>query len=86
MLFDALTEREIEIVRLIADGLSNREIGRRLNVTTETVKWYNKRIFAKLDVRSRTQAVARARESGLLQESAAPPPPAWRSKMAGFDR
>lgn len=63
---ESLSEREIEVLRLIADGLSNGDIAARLFLAPETVKWYNKQIFGKLDVHSRTQAVARATELGLL--------------------
>jgi len=69
-LFDPLTEREIEILRLIAEGFTNREIAQELVITLETVKWYNKQIYSKLGVHSRTQAVVCAREVGLLD---APP-------------
>jgi len=51
---------------LIAEGLSNREIGERLYVALDTVKGHNRRIFDKLQVQHRTEAVARARELGLL--------------------
>jgi non-specific serine/threonine protein kinase len=63
---EPLTDRELEILRLIAEGLSNREIARKLVVALGTVKWYNKQIYSKLGVHSRTQAVARAREVGLF--------------------
>jgi len=65
-LSEPLSARELEILRLIAQGLSNREIGERLSFALSTVKGYNQEIFDKLQVRSRTQAVARARELGLL--------------------
>lgn len=65
-LIDALTEREQEILSLIAEGLSNQAIADRLFLTLGTVKWYNKHIYSKLDVRSRTQAIIRARDLGLL--------------------
>jgi predicted ATPase/DNA-binding NarL/FixJ family response regulator len=61
-----LTERELEILHLVADGLSNREIADQLAFSVNTVKWYAKEIFSKLHVSSRTQAVTRARELGLL--------------------
>jgi predicted ATPase/DNA-binding CsgD family transcriptional regulator len=67
-LLDPLKERENDILRLIADGLTNREIAQELFIAVETVKWYNKQIYSKLDVSSRTQAAARARELGLLDE------------------
>jgi non-specific serine/threonine protein kinase len=63
---DPLTERELDILRLIAEGLSNREIAQALIISLSTVKWYNKQIYGKLGVGSRTQAVAQAREQGLL--------------------
>ncbi len=58
--------RETQILELIALGLRNREIGERLFLSEETVKWYLKRLFAKLDVRSRTEAIATARRKGIL--------------------
>ena len=66
LLPDPLTERELDILGRIADGLSNREIGQALFITVDTVKWYNKQIYSKLGVNSRTQAVARAQELGVL--------------------
>ncbi len=68
LLVEALSEREREIIHLIDGGLSNREIGENLFISYETVKWYNKRIYAKLGVGKRTQAVAKAREFGLLED------------------
>lgn len=65
-LFEPLSQRELEILHLIADGLSNREIGERLFLALDTVKGHNRRIFGKLDVQRRTEAIARARELGLL--------------------
>ncbi len=65
-LLDALTEREQEILGLIAQGLSNQAIANRLFLTLGTVKWYNRHIYSKLGVRSRTQAIIRARELALL--------------------
>ncbi len=61
-----LTERELEILQLIADGLSNREIAEQLVLAVSSVKWYTNQIFSKLHVGSRTQAVAQARTLGLL--------------------
>lgn len=63
---EALSEREHEVLRLIAQGLSNREIGQRLCLALSTVKGHNMRIFEKLQVQRRTEAVARARELGLV--------------------
>jgi LuxR family maltose regulon positive regulatory protein len=65
-LVDPLSERELEVLRLIAEGLSNREIGERLFLALDTVKGHNRRIYDKLGVQRRTEAIARARESGLL--------------------
>lgn len=65
-LIEPLSERELEILRLIAQGLSNQEITQKLFVALSTVKRHNLRIFAKLQAKSRTEAVARARELGLL--------------------
>jgi LuxR family maltose regulon positive regulatory protein len=65
-LIEPLTERELEVLRLIAQGLSNREIGERLFLALSTVKGHARIIFDKLQVKSRTEAVARARELGLL--------------------
>lgn len=63
---DPLTGRELEVLRLIADGLSNDQIGGRLFLALDTVKGHNRRIFEKLNVRRRTEAVARARGLGLI--------------------
>ncbi len=63
---EPLSDREIEILRLIAQGLSNAEIGKRLYLALNTIKGHNLRIFGKLQVQNRTEAVARARELGLL--------------------
>lgn len=65
-LIDPLSDRELEVLRLVAQGLSNEEISKRLFLSVNTVKGHNLRIFGKLQVKSRTEAVARARELGLL--------------------
>jgi LuxR family maltose regulon positive regulatory protein len=65
-LIEPLTGRELEILRLIAKGLSNREIGERLFLALSTVKGHNRIIFDKLQVQSRTEAIARARQLSLL--------------------
>ena len=61
------SHREIEILNLISDGLSNREISQKLYLALDTVKWYNKHLFAKLGVKNRTQALNMARHYRLLQ-------------------
>lgn len=65
-LIEPLSQRELEVLRLIAQGLSNREISEQLFLALITVKGHNQKIFAKLQAQRRTEAVARARELGLL--------------------
>jgi LuxR family maltose regulon positive regulatory protein len=65
-LLEPLSERELEVLRLVAAGLSNQEIGERLFLALGTVKGHNLKIFGKLGVQRRTEAIARARELGLL--------------------
>lgn len=65
-LLDALSEREHEILQLIADGLTNADIGARLFIAVSTVKRHINHIYDKLDVETRTQAVAKARALGLV--------------------
>ena len=65
-LTEPLSQRELEVLRLITQGLSNREIGERLFLAVDTVKGHNRRIFGKLMVRRRTEAVAKARSLGIL--------------------
>jgi ATP/maltotriose-dependent transcriptional regulator MalT len=65
-LIEPLSEREMEILVLIADGRSNREIADSLFLSVATVKWYLTHIYGKLGVESRTQAIARARQLNLL--------------------
>ncbi|MFD5281308.1 response regulator [Streptomyces rubrogriseus] len=62
-----LTRRETEVLALVADGLSNQAIGRRLHLTEGTVKSHLARVYAKLDVDSRTAAVATAASLGLIR-------------------
>jgi DNA-binding NarL/FixJ family response regulator len=61
-----LTPRELDVLRLVAEGLSNREIGERLHLGEATVKTHLLTAFPKLDAKTRTGAVTRARELGLL--------------------
>jgi ATP/maltotriose-dependent transcriptional regulator MalT len=63
---DPLTERELEVLHLLAQGLTNREIAGRLTVVLGTVKAHNHHIFSKLGASNRVQALARARQLGLI--------------------
>jgi LuxR family maltose regulon positive regulatory protein len=63
---ELLSQRELEVLQLIAQGLSNHDISERLFLALDTVKGHNRKIFGKLQVQSRTEAVARAHELGLL--------------------
>ena len=65
-LVEPLSERELEVLRLVADGLSNGEIAAPLFLAVGTVKAHVHNIYGKLGVQSRTQAIARARELSLL--------------------
>ncbi len=66
LLVEPLTEREMELLRLVAAGLTNVEIAEKLFLSLGTVKKHLNNIFGKLDVGNRTQAIARARELELL--------------------
>jgi LuxR family maltose regulon positive regulatory protein len=63
---EPLSARELQVLWLVAEGLTNREIASRLTVALSTVKVHTRNIYGKLDVHSRVQAVARARDLGLL--------------------
>ncbi len=65
-LIEPLTERELEVLHLLAEGLSNQEMADRLVVAMGTVKAHTASLYRKLDVTSRLQAVSRSRELGLL--------------------
>lgn len=65
-LIDPLSQRELEVLRLVEQGFSNDQISKKLFLSVSTVKGHNLRIFNKLQAKSRTEAVARARELGLL--------------------
>lgn len=65
VLFPELTEREVEVLRLIAQGLNNQEIAHKLVLSPKTVRNHITNIFSKLQVADRAQAIVRAREAGL---------------------
>jgi LuxR family maltose regulon positive regulatory protein len=65
-LVEPLSDRELEVLDLLADGLTNPEIARRLYISLPTVKSHTRNIYGKLDVHTRTDAVARARKLGIL--------------------
>ncbi|NMP24735.1 response regulator transcription factor [Sulfobacillus harzensis] len=71
-MLEPLTPRELDVLSLLAEGLSNKEIGARLNIREKTVKVHISHILAKLDVYDRTQAVIAAHQRGLVRLSARP--------------
>ncbi len=66
LIVESLTQRELEVLQLISEGRTNQQIADFLVISAGTVKWYTGQIYGKLNVRNRTQAVARARELELL--------------------
>jgi DNA-binding NarL/FixJ family response regulator len=66
---EELTERELDVLLLVAHGLSNREVGERLFIGEATVRTHLTHVFAKLGVRDRVQAVVLAHESGLVSRA-----------------
>jgi LuxR family maltose regulon positive regulatory protein len=68
-LIEPLSEREIDILECLAEGLSNREIAHRLTISLSTVKTHTRNIYTKLGVNSRTQAIAQARAWGIISSS-----------------
>ncbi|MBI1258448.1 MAG: protein kinase [Chloroflexi bacterium] len=71
---ETLTPRELDILRLMVEGLSNAQIAEKLFLSGGTVKWYVNQIYAKLDVHSRSQAVERANQLKLVQQEGASAP------------
>ena len=67
---ERLSARERDILQLVTQGLSNKAIARAAQVTPETVKWHLSNIYAKLGARSRTEAILRAGQAGLLRPPA----------------
>lgn len=65
---DDFKKRELEIINLMADGLSNQEIADQLFIAVGTVRWYNKQIYSKLGTSRRTEAIALARQMGLIED------------------
>lgn len=70
--YEALTERETAVLRLVVRGLPNKSIGRELGISVGTVKSHLKAGYAKLEVTSRTQAIAQAQRRGLLEHVVEP--------------
>lgn len=66
-LIEPLSEREIEVLHHIAEGLTNQQIATRLYLSLNTIKVHTRNIYAKLGVNNRTQAVIRANELGIIQ-------------------
>jgi DNA-binding NarL/FixJ family response regulator len=76
---EGLSERELAVLRALARGLSNKEIGRELWVTEQTVKFHLRNIYRKLELANRTEAARYAYRHGLVES----PPPADRRSLAG---
>jgi LuxR family maltose regulon positive regulatory protein len=83
---EPLTERELAVLRLLPTPLSNREIGRELYVSVNTVRTHVQAVYRKLQVSTRAEAVAHARELGLLPGVNVPSPAAIAPRMAPADR
>jgi LuxR family maltose regulon positive regulatory protein len=68
-LMEPLSQRELEVLQFLAKGSSNKEVARQLFISLPTVKWHTSNIYGKLGVQNRTQAVAKARDLGLISPS-----------------
>jgi LuxR family maltose regulon positive regulatory protein len=68
-LIEPLSERELEVLQLITEGISNQEISSRLYLSVNTIKSHTRNIYGKLGVNNRTQAAARARALGILLDN-----------------
>lgn len=67
--FPELTERELDVLKLIAQGMNNPDIARRLELSSKTIRNYISNIFSKLQVADRAQAIIKAREAGLSEKN-----------------
>ena len=67
LLIEPLNKRELEVVQLIAEGFTNKEIAQKLYISVRTVKYYTTSIYQKLDVSGRAQAAVKAKELGFLK-------------------
>ena len=72
VLREALSEREVDVVRLLAQAMPNKKIARALSLSPETVKWHLKNIYGELGVSGRDEAVARVRDMQLDSSGAGP--------------
>ena len=68
-LIEPLSEREIEVLQLISEGLTNQEIASRFHLSLHTVKGHARNIYGKLGVKNRTQAVAKGKALGILSST-----------------
>jgi ATP/maltotriose-dependent transcriptional regulator MalT len=62
----SISKRELEVLQLMAEGLSNKEIAEKLFVSLNTIKTHSSKLFEKLEVKRRTQAVEKAKKSGII--------------------
>lgn len=82
IMVEPLTRRELDILPLLAEHLSNNEIAEKLTLAPSSVKWYTKQIFAKLGINTRQQVAERARKLGLLKANSVKLPPAHNLPLA----